>query len=55
MTQVQLLPYHNLGVVKWERLGRSGPALEATPPTEEFMQTRKKLLEDMGIKNVVIH
>jgi pyruvate formate lyase activating enzyme len=55
VTVVQLLPYHNLGAVKWERLGRPGPALEATPPTEEFMQSRKKLLEDMGLKNVVIH
>ena len=55
METVQLLPYHNLGVVKWERLGRSGPALEATPPTEEKMKGLKKLLEDMGVKNVVIH
>lgn len=55
VTQVQLLPYHNLGVVKWERLGRNGPALEATPPTEEFMKKRKALLESMGLTNVVIH
>ena len=52
---VQLLPYHNLGVVKWERLGRTGPVLEATPPTEEHMQELKKLLENMGVKNVTIH
>ncbi len=52
---VQLLPYHNLGAVKWERLGKSGPALEAIPPSEEQMQSLKKLLEDMGVKNVVIH
>ena len=52
---VQLLPYHNLGVVKWERLGRKGPVLEATPPTEEAMQQRKAQLEAMGVKNVVIH
>ena len=52
---VQLLPYHNLGVVKWERLGRPGPALEATPPSEEQMKSLKKQLEDMGVKNVVIH
>jgi pyruvate formate lyase activating enzyme len=52
---VQLLPYHNLGAVKWERLGRSGPALEAIPPSEEQMQSLKKQLEDMGVKNVVIH
>ena len=52
---VQLLPYHNLGVVKWERLGRSGPALEAIPPTEAKMQALKQLLEDMGVQHVVIH
>ena len=52
---VQLLPYHNLGVVKWERLGRPGPALEAIPPTEEHMKELKNLLESMGVKNVVIH
>jgi len=52
---VQLLPYHNLGAVKWARLGRTGPALEATPPTEEHMQRLKQLLENMGVKNVIIH
>ena len=52
---VQLLPYHNLGAVKWERLGRPGPALEAIPPTEGHMQALKKVLEDMGLKNVIIH
>ena len=52
---VQLLPYHNLGVVKWERLGRSGPALEAIPPSDAQMQSLKKQLEDMGVKNVIIH
>ena len=52
---VQLLPYHNLGAVKWERLGRPGPALEAIPPTEEHMKELKSLLESMGVKNVVIH
>ncbi len=52
---VQLLPYHNLGVVKWERLGRPGPALEAVPPSEEQMKSLKKQLEDMGVRNVIIH
>jgi pyruvate formate lyase activating enzyme len=51
---VQLLPYHNLGTVKWERLGRTGPVLEANPPSDELMQARKKRLEDMGLK-VMIH
>jgi pyruvate formate lyase activating enzyme len=51
---VQLLPYHTLGTVKWERLQRTGPILEAAPPTDELMQSRKKQLEDMGL-NVIIH
>lgn len=51
---VQLLPYHTLGTVKWERLNRKGPVLEAIPPTDELMQARKKQLEDMGL-NVMIH
>lgn len=51
---VQLLPYHNLGTVKWERLQRNAPILEATPPSDELMQQRKKQLEDMGL-NVIIH
>jgi pyruvate formate lyase activating enzyme len=50
----QLLPYHNLGVVKWERLQRKAPVLEATAPSDEFMQKRKKQLEDIGL-NVIIH
>ncbi len=55
METVQLLPYHNLGAVKWERLGRPGPALEAIPPTEERMKELKQVLEEMGVRNVIIH
>jgi pyruvate formate lyase activating enzyme len=51
---VQLLPYHTLGTVKWERLQRTGPVLEATPPSDELMEARKKQLEDMGL-GVIIH
>ena len=51
---VQLLPYHTLGTVKWERLGRGGPVLEATPPSDELMNARKEQLEAMGL-NVIIH
>jgi pyruvate formate lyase activating enzyme len=51
---VQLLPYHNLGVVKWERLGRAGPAVEITPPGEELVAARKRQLEAMGLR-VTIH
>lgn len=51
---VQLLPYHSLGTVKWERLQKNAPILEATPPSDELMQARKKQLEDMGL-SVIIH
>ena len=50
---VQLLPYHNLGVVKWDRLGRDHPALEAVPPTDEKMQGFKAQLEAMGLKCMI--
>ncbi|NLM51423.1 MAG: glycyl-radical enzyme activating protein [Firmicutes bacterium] len=51
---VQLLPYHTLGVVKYERLHREAPVLVADPPADELVQARKKLLEEMGLK-VIIH
>ena len=51
---VQILPYHNLGTVKWERLQTGKPVFEAAPPTDELISARKKQLEDMGL-NVVVH
>ena len=51
---VQLLPYHKLGTVKWERLQRNHPVLEAEPPKDELVQARKEQLEAMGLK-VMIH
>jgi len=51
---IQLLPYHTLGTVKWERLQREGPILEATPPSDELIQNRKELLESMGL-TVTVH
>ena len=41
---VQLLPYHKLGTVKWERLQRNHPILEAEPPKDELVQARKEQL-----------
>ena len=51
---VQLLPYHTLGTVKYERLQRTAPILEAEPPSEELVEERKKLLQYLGLK-VIIH
>jgi pyruvate formate lyase activating enzyme len=51
---VQILPYHNLGTVKWERLQTNKPIFEAAPPSDELIDARKKQLEDMGL-NVIVH
>jgi len=51
---VQLLPYHTLGTVKYERLNKNAPILVAKPPSEKLVEARKKQLEDMGLR-VMIH
>ena len=51
---VQILPYHNLGTVKWERLQTNKTVFEAAPPSEKLIETRRKQLEDMGL-NVMVH
>jgi len=50
---VQLLPYHNLGTSKWDRLQTNKPVFEATPPSKELIADRKKQLEDMGHSVIV--
>ncbi|WP_169716822.1 glycyl-radical enzyme activating protein [Sporomusa acidovorans] len=54
VTVIQLLPYHNLGVVKYERLQQEGKVLEAKPPSEEKIKNLKQLLTEMGL-TVVVH
>jgi pyruvate formate lyase activating enzyme len=51
---VQLLPYHKMGTVKWERLQRNAPVLEAVPPSAALVEERKTQLEGYGLK-VMIH
>jgi pyruvate formate lyase activating enzyme len=46
---VQLLPYHNLGVVKYQRIENRGKVLEAVPPSEARMRELLSLLEDLGL------
>ncbi|NLT39918.1 MAG: pyruvate formate lyase 1-activating protein, partial [Clostridiales bacterium] len=48
------LPYHTLGTVKWERLQRKAPIIEAVPPSDELIQARKEQLEALGL-NVTVH
>ncbi len=51
---VQLLPYHNLGVAKRQRIDDSKVVLEADPPSEAQILSIKKLLESLGLP-VTVH
>ncbi|MDR1728225.1 MAG: glycyl-radical enzyme activating protein [Acidobacteriota bacterium] len=54
---VQLLPYHNLGVMKYQRIydpEAGGKALEAAPPTEGEVAALKAILEGQGLP-VTVH
>lgn len=46
---VQILPYHRLGVVKYERIGKVYPMADINPPSEEHLQSCKELLESYGL------
>lgn len=50
---VQLLPYHNLGTMKYLRISDK-PVAEATPPSDEFMQKLKGIMEEYSLP-VTIH
>lgn len=50
---VQLLPYHNLGVMKYLRISDK-PVEEAAPPSDEYMQKLKSIMEEYGL-TVTIH
>lgn len=50
---VQLLPYHNLGVMKYMRIGDESVA-QATPPSDAYMEKLKKIMEEYGLF-VTIH
>lgn len=54
ITKVNLLPYHNTGSSKYERLGREYPARELKTPTNEHMEMLKNLFIKNGFNNVKI-
>ena len=49
VTLVQLLPYHAMGVPKWERIKCDGPILEATAPSDKRMGEVKAILEEYDL------
>lgn len=54
VTVVQLLPYHNLGVMKYHRIHNGNVVLEAQPPSDEKIRAIKELLESLGLP-VTVH
>ena len=43
--KVEILPYHKLGVYKWEALGHKYPLADVNPPTEENVEHAKHILQ----------
>ena len=43
--RVEVLPYHTLGLFKWQKLGIPYPLSDAVPPTAEQVQRAEELLE----------
>jgi pyruvate formate lyase activating enzyme len=52
VTMVQLLPYHNFGVMKYLRIS-DGPAFEATPPSDEYMEKLKDMIGGYGLRATI--
>ena len=42
--KIEVLPYHKLGVYKWEALGLEYPLVEIEPPSEERVQNAYQIL-----------
>ena len=42
--RVEVLPYHTLGIVKWEKLGIPYPLGGVRPPSEERIANARKIL-----------
>ena len=49
LKEIDLLPYHNLGVAKFDALGRHYPLEEIEAPGKERMAALKKELEETGL------
>ena len=54
VTLIQLLPYHNMGVMKYQRIDDSKLVLEAQPPPDGKIHSLKTVLENLGL-SVTVH
>jgi len=50
LQQVDLLPYHKLGMGKYERLGKKYKLTRVNPPNEDNIQKIKQMLESRGFE-----
>lgn len=50
VTLVQILPYHRMGVPKYERLDRKYPVSNVEPPDDGFMEERLEIFRAEGLK-----
>lgn len=48
-TPVNLLPYHRMGIGKWEQLEKEAPHLDAEPPNDEHMENVKNVFIQYGL------
>jgi pyruvate formate lyase activating enzyme len=49
MTAVELLPYHNYGVSKYDLLGRSYSLTRIEAPSAEMMEEYKEIVKSRGL------
>lgn len=49
VTLVQVLPYHRMGIPKYERLDRRYPVPNIDPPSDEFMEERLQIFRKYGL------
>lgn len=54
VTLIQLLPYHNLGIMKYPRIDDRQVVLEADPPPDRKIHSLKTVLENLGLY-VTVH
>jgi len=50
LLRIELLPYHTFGTGNYEQLGRDYKLKDIEPPTEEYMNELKKIIESCGVK-----
>jgi len=54
VTLVQLLPYHAMGLPKWERIRPHAPVMETAAPSEKTVEESRGILEGCGL-TVQVH